>query len=60
MSNTNTSHFSLEDEMLLWERRELGRNLRPAERTRLWESIEANKVHSEFFDTVEENLLAAL
>ena len=60
MTNINTSHFSLEDEMLLWERRELGRNLRPAERTRLWESIEANKVHSEFFDTVEENLLAAL
>jgi len=60
-NHTSEGHtFSIEDEMLMWERRELGRKLRPAERKRLWAAIEANMVYSEFFDTVEENLLAAL
>ena len=60
MNHINNYTFNLEDEMLIWERHELGRKLRPAERKRLWASIATNMVYSEFFDTVEENLLTAL
>jgi len=59
MYNFN-SESNIVSAMLEWKKESVRRNLTDTEYYEILDTVSENMVHSEFFDTVERNLLAAL
>jgi hypothetical protein len=59
-TNVYTTEFDLAEEMYTWKRQGLKRPLVRGEQVAIFDSLEANEIYSEFFDSLEAILAEAI